>query len=158
MYSRPTPQLSGDDLLWLFRHTQDAFTSIKDVRRKEARWVDGEVFTYLRRMARENGGSEAIKALFVGKLKNFTHRLDGRTTQKDKELLVAMYDGIRRRVMSSEPDPLSELQQALLAMQASARKAEEVASDSVKLREGLEDIRTLLEDKEPLVKEESTNE
>lgn len=54
--------------------------------------------------------------LFYGKMKNFTHRLDGRTTQKDRELLVAMYDSIRSRTLKGEPDPLTGLEQALLAM------------------------------------------
>jgi hypothetical protein len=151
--------LSGDDLLWLYNATSDAFASIKDVHKKSKGWIDGEVFTYLRRVSRESPSvSRSVKALFYGKMKKFTHRLDGRTTQKDKELLVAMYDSIRSRTLKGEPDPLTGLEQALLAMQASARKAEEVAAESAKMREGLENIRALLEDKEPLCKEENVNE
>ncbi|MGW8181232.1 MAG: hypothetical protein ACWGQW_21080 [bacterium] len=155
MYST-VEKLTADDILWIHNATVEAFKEIKNIHGKAESWVDGEVFTYLRRMAREHpSASNAVRALFLGKKKNFIHRLDGRTTKQDMEILSEMYNGVRRRMLSTERDPVTGLQQALLEMQATARKAEEIANDSAKLREGLEGIRTLLEDKEPLVKEES---
>jgi len=150
--------LSNDDMLWLHNATIDAFSNLKNVHGKDIAWVDGEVFTHMRRLVHDGEASQAIRSLFAGKLKNFTYRLDGRTTKKNKEMLTNMYNDARRKVLSVAPDPINELEQALLAMQASTKKVEEVATDSVKLRKDLEDVRVLLEDNEPLIMEENDHE
>jgi len=147
-------QLNEDDILWLFSATSDAFYSIRDIHRKPQPWVDGEIFTHIRRSARENGASEAVRGLFCGKIKNFTCRLDGRASKKDKEMLIKMYDDFKRRAALQEPNPMTELEQALIAMQVSTKKVEDIASQSEMLRDKLESVRVILEDNEPLVKEE----
>jgi hypothetical protein len=151
MYQR---SLNEDDLVWLYSTTLDAFMSINNIHEKSGPCVDGEVFTHMRRASRDAQTSKTIKGLFNGKAKNFICRLDGRASKRDKELLFKMYDGIRRCVMGKEPDPLSELEQALLSMRSSVDKIKKIASHSEVLRSGLESIRIILEDNEPFMEED----
>jgi len=141
-------KLTHDDLVWFYSATEEALGRVKDIERKQAAEVAGEVFTSMRRLANESG-SPGIKQLFRGNMKHFPWRLDAKISSREREVLVAMYDKLKNRRLAdqaSSPD-VRDLELILLAAQASVREAGRIAGESEKVREGLDGIQDILDGK-----------
>jgi hypothetical protein len=141
-------KLSADDLAWIYHATVTAFDLVKNINRKTSEQIDGEIFTSLRRMSREAGGSQVVRGLFTGKMKTFAMRVQGRTATKEQEVLINMYNSLKRAKMSEEPDSMAELELALMAMQANLRRATEIANSAEGVRQGMDEIPKILEGEE----------
>lgn len=141
-------KLTHDDLVWFYSAAEQAFNRVEDIKRKQPAEVTGEVFTSMRRLA-SYSGSPAIKQLFRGSMKHFPWRLDARINDREREVIVAMFDQLKNRKLAdqaSSPD-MRDLELILLAAQASVREAGRIASESKKVREGLDGIQDILDGK-----------
>jgi hypothetical protein len=144
------PVLTQDDLLWLYAETRRAFSRVEDIGRKQPAEIDGEIFTTMRRAAAESGVSRAISGLFRGRKKHFAWRLDAKISPKERSIIIAMYDQLRRRSLAEPQVPLdtNNLELILLALRADVREAEQIASESEKVRQGLDGIQAILDGKD----------
>ena len=142
-------RLTHDDLVWFYSATEFALGQMKDIKKKKPAEVDGEAFTSMRRLATETG-SLTIKQLFRGSMKHFPYRLDARITGQEKEVLVIMFDKLKARRMEDKESPVDmrELELMVLAAQATVREAARIASESTKVKEGLDGIQDILDGKQ----------
>lgn len=141
--------MSNDDLVWLFRATAESFDAVRDIHRKTSDQIDGEVYTSLRRMVRSSSGtSMALKNMVIGKKKFFTTRVGIYASDKQQEILIKMYNTLKRHKMLEEPDALAELTISLLSMRASLRRMEEVVARAVEIRKGIDEVPKILNGEE----------
>ena len=142
-----TGKLTGDDLVWLYGATKEALEAVNDIGRKTRAEVDGEVFTTLRRLANETG-SLRMKEIFRGSKKQYPWRLDARITRQEREIIITMYDQLKRRRMAehSESDAtVRDLEVIVLAAKASANEAAHIAQRAEQVRKGLDGIQDILD-------------
>jgi hypothetical protein len=142
-------KLTNKDLTWFYATTKEALGSIKNIGKKLDHEIDGEVFTYMRRLSRDMGGlSPAVRDIFAGKLKYFSSRMVGHSNKEEQEILRHMYNTLKDQRIKGESDSISDLQHILLALQASVYKVKQVVQASEDVRKGLDNIPNILEGKE----------
>ena len=145
-YYHKAIHLTNSDMHNIYNIMQTSLTEIKDIKDKDSKCVSGEIYTRVRRATRGGTFGESLNTLFSGSLKDFNVRFNSLKCNQ-KRILINMFKDLKSRRLSEEDEcSVSGLERALFGMNASIKQASNIAKESEKVREGLEEIRKLLDE------------
>lgn len=155
-YSSKKFSLTEDDFAWLQNALVESFESIQNIETKSNLWIEGEVFTSVRRLAAGHKKYN-IQEMFKGDLKHFGSCFSFGLKEKERVRLFNMFKKIQRRyyrpsgeyntpveAVKSEPT-VDDLDQTLTEARGIILRARRIVSESERVRSDIDKVSDFIE-------------
>lgn len=142
----PVRPLTEDDYAWMHAALTWAVSQVRCPRGRRQQSFDGQVYTYVRQkaFAERNHPNDPILRLFGGRKKNLEFSF---LKEQEKERLELMFTNLKQQHLKTEDNDTTfqELENLLAGMRASTQAMAHVATESEKVKSGIEELERFLE-------------